>query len=961
MCNTPKPFFVATFDVKRISRSKLHKYLLREKSEEKIFREISQGNACIYQQTKNGQSSLFLALAKNQENVIRRLMDIYENDYKVLAENGFNNKSAVLVAFGADDITFVDQKLSQISSETETENKNKFMILMKENNESVPRVKSLTPKTEDEQKVLLEIIEKLHKNGTFDVDISNTNGETLFLVAASQGLIWVLEKLLEFGARHDVSNLQNSAAFELACVYHQMETVKWYHKKFKPDLLKFFMEGQSLFNIAVGGCFEVFDYILSEIKRYEGEEHVEEIFARKTEYQDCNILMQAVNSGQHEFVLKCMKYEPNLSVCDESDNNLLHLTLKSWPLHENLCKTIIKIQPNLLLMEDSNQWTPLHLLATRNVIDEFKEVYQKYPTCKNAFFKHFVDSPTVQKVKDDVWCQTPGHSAFSQVVNDGYLEMAEFILCNHPDEFESAAYISGLLVILAQRSTSIEFIEKLQNIKHFDINVPDEGKKFPLMTALSEKKFEMFQHLLKSCGIKEINLMVEPYSKYNLLHYAIWRKAVEVMGVPFMGGCFPPDADSSEDESERKEAFCPDTSCIKLLNEMKEESDRKLMLEIFMDLLKRGVDVTHKAQYGSSLLQDAVDSDNLDVVRELLNRGLEIDYADENGNVVLHFVKSSEVFQALGEREFKPELINSKNLQGRTPIMNVVSLFGHDKVPADLFADFMKYNCDLNAGDNAGSKPIHAAQTEDWIKVLLTYGADISAINNAGENVVHLALRDQKWSLARFLLQKTEIDRFAVTNEDVSYLGYLSMGNLNHNQVFSGELSSYYDELVEKFINGKTLYGGPIVNNFIYNGDFKAIQHPKADLHQTEADGQTCLHRSITFSGHLEIVKFLVEKGLDINAVNESGFRPLMFCLDYGCSDVAMFLIEQKNVNLDLVNAYGFTALHYAARNGHISILCKILLAGADSTILNNENQSFFDLLTEFDKKLFSFYAIGCK
>jgi uncharacterized protein len=958
MCNAPKEFFIPSWDVKRISRSKLHKYLLRRKSDEKIFNEISNGQACIYQQTiLSGYSSLFLAISKRNENVVKKVMEIYENDYKILKENGYNNESAVLIAFGSDEIKFIEDKLSKFSTENDDEGKKKFMILMKETNESPARVRIVSPKNNEEQNQYLEIVAKLYDNGTFDVNFLNMNGTTLFLVAASQGYIWVLEKLMEMGAQHDITSREQTSPFEFACINQHMETVKWFHKKFSPDLLKFMTEGNSLFKIAAEGSFEAFDFIMSEIKRFDGDEHVQEIFTRKTDYHDCNILMQAVNSSQFDFAIKCLKYEPDLNVTDSSKNNLLHVILRSYPSDKELINILIKKQPELLLMEDSNQWTPLHLLANRNFIDKLKSVYQKFPSYKNSFFKNFCDTPTAQKEKDKVWCATPGHAALSDVIGEGFLEMAEFIIDNHFDEFESSEFISGLLVVLAQKTDSVSFIKKLQKLKHFDINVPDATNKFPLNFALANKRIEMFKYMMESCKIKDLNVMVESCSKANILYHAIWKNPVSLNAVPyntFECGTVTHDIDSSEDEAERnQEASAPPYTLV--THEVPAEIERKTMFEVFKNLINCGANFGHKMGK-LSLLHTAVDNDNLEVVEELLKLGLTADEVGDNGETPLHYVKSVEVFTALMAKVDKPEVIEIKNAQGRTAFMCFVALFGYGEVQAELFDEFMKHKANVKAADNDGYQPIHAANTIEWVKTLLQNGADVNATNNEGENAAHIALRAHNWNLAKFLLHKTAIDRYAVSTNGASYISYITMGNVNYHEIFYGELKKVFDELVEKNINEQSLFGGLLINVFIQEGDLKMIQHPKANLHLKEPDGQTCLHRAIAFKTNLEVVKVLVDRGLDVNAVNESRITPLMLCLEYHCSDVAAFLIKQEKVDLNLTDVYGFSALHYAARTDDISVMCRLLAAGADPSINNNENKTFFDMLAAFDKKLFSFY-----
>lgn len=962
MCNTPAKCFIPMFNVNGVKRSKLHKYLMRKRPEEKIFNEIQSGPACIYQRTKNGHSSLFLALSNNIENVVRKLMTIYENDFKVLKEYGFTKESAVLIAFGPTDIAFVDEKLEKISSENESEAKSKILILMKETNESPAQVKLLTASHDEEQKTCLEIIERLHPNGTFDaIDVPNNNGETLFLVAAAQGYIWVLEKLLEFGSSHDIANKQKHTPFEAACDSNQLETIKWFHKKFKVDLLNYMTEGETLFNFATRGNFDVFDYIMSEIKRFDGDEHVAEIFARRMEYHESNILMHAINYGQSSFALKCLKYEPDLEAIDSSSNNVLHTALRScsWQLYEELCRKLIKSHPHLLSMVDSNQWTPLHLLATKNFLAEFKQIYTQHPSYKTVFFKHFADSPTVEKKLNEIWCSSPGHEALRNVVQEGYFEMAEFIIEQHPDEIDSAAYISSLLIALADREeSSIGFIEKLQKLKNFDVNVPDENNSYPIYNALSRRNYEMFNYLLKSCSVRDFNVMLEPYVKSNLLWEAIWRKPLEITAMPYGVCCFPPDKDSSgEEEASRPnddeplECYEPDDAPTQ---PPQKDAARKVLFDIFMDLLKRGVDPKLVHAQKENLLHAAVSSDNIEVVQELLNLGLSIDQANEQENIPLHHVRSLEVLQALVRHEsYKPEHINLKNATGWTPFMFFASNYGREVVNVELFDEFIKQGSDVNTTAAEGYRPIHAVKTEEWVKLLVKHGADITATTSNGENAVHHALRDQKWSLAKFLLHQKEIDRFAVTNDDVSYLGYFSMGNVEYQKVFS---DLHFNELLDKFINGKNLYGGVIINTFLCHSDMKYIKHPKADLHQTEADGATCLHQSICCNADLAVIEYLIEQGLDINAVNENGFTPLIFSLDLNKTKIASFLIDQNNIDLNQVNAYGFNALHYAARNEDISNVCKLLAAGADPSVVNNENESFYDLLTESDKKLFSFY-----
>lgn len=952
MCNAPKEFFIPTWDTKRISRSKLHKYLIRGKSDEKIFNEITKGTACIYQQTINsGYSSLFIALAKNNENILRKLMEIYENDFKVLKENGYTDKTAVLIAFGSNEIKFIEEKLSKFSSEKD-EKAESFLILTKETNESPANARIVTPKNEEEQNEFLKIVEKLYINGTFDVN-TNTNGVPLLLVAASQGLIWVMEKLLEMGARHDVINCQGKTPFELACMNYQTETVKWLHKKFNVDLLKFMTEGNGLFSIASAGDFETFDYIMNEIKKFDGDEHVKEIFHRRTEYHNEDILMNAVNAGQFDFVIKCLKYEPDLTNVNSSGSNLLHVVLRTYPLSRDLANILIKKQPNLLLMEDRNQWTPMHLLLNLNFVDELKNIYRDYPSYKNCLFKSFCDTPTIEKEMLNVWNATPGHGALNM---ESY-EMAKFIIDNHSEEFESSEYIAGLLMAVVNSGDSVEPVKLLQTLKCFDVNVSDSSHNFPLYSALSLKRLKIFRHLLESCTIKDLNTFIDQHSQSNLLFEAIWNNlSVGNNGVTYYTECTTVtyDIDSSDDEAEKFKTPNPVEEPTK--PEQPPQDIRKEMFDVFMTLINCGVNFGHKAGK-LTLLHKAVENDNLEVVEELLKLGLSVEELGNNDETPLHYVKSVEVFEALIGKVSNSYLINIKNSQGQTALLCFLRNFSFDEVKLELFDEFIKNKADIKAADDSGHQPIHVVNTVDWIKILLKHGADVNAVNSEGQNPAHLALQNRNWKVAKFLLHETDIDRFALMKNGNSYLTCLTSGNCDYYAIFDGELRKVFDELVDKHINESGDYG-LFINAFIRDGNLKLIQHPKADLHLKEADGQTCLHRAINYKSNLEIVKYLVDSGLDINAVDEKNVTPLMLCFEFDCNEIAEFLISQERIDLNLVDNYGFSALHYAARSNNIEFLCKLLAACADPSTTNNQNKTFFDLLGDFDKKLFAFYEV---
>ena len=113
-------------------------------------------------------------------------------------------------------------------------------------------------------------------------------------------------------------------------------------------------------------------------------------------------------------------------------------------------------------------------------------------------------------------------------------------------------------------------------------------------------------------------------------------------------------------------------------------------------------------------------------------------------------------------------------------------------------------------------------------------------------------------------------------------------------------------------------------------GNLKRVQLliTEGRVSQREKDiglGNACLY------GHLEVVRFLVENGVNVNAVTATdGTTPLMMACERGHLEIVRLLVERgANVNAATSNDGG-TALMMASQNDHLEIVRYLVERGAN-------------------------------
>lgn len=113
----------------------------------------------------------------------------------------------------------------------------------------------------------------------------------------------------------------------------------------------------------------------------------------------------------------------------------------------------------------------------------------------------------------------------------------------------------------------------------------------------------------------------------------------------------------------------------------------------------------------------------------------------------------------------------------------------------------------------------------------------------------------------------------------------------------------------------------------------------KADMARRSPSGDTALMLAC-LKGHLETAKLLVDRGAQIS---QPGWAPLHFAAFEGRTAVVKYLLE-KGADKDALAPNGYTALLLAMRGGHMDAARELLYADADVNIKGARDETALSL-----------------
>lgn len=364
-------------------------------------------------------------------------------------------------------------------------------------------------------------------------------------------------------------------------------------------------------------------------------------------------------------------------------------------------------------------------------------------------------------------------------------------------------------------------------------------------------------------------------------------------------------------------------------------------LDIVELLLENGANIEARDDNYQTALFRAVENDYLDIAEYLMDKGANIHIRkDEEWTLLMSAAYDGylELVKCLVERGV---LINEVR-DGDDTALSYAILHGHREVVEYLLG----YGANKPEMDIVNSSSIGLLDRVKYLVEVLK--VDLEKRNSESNTALHMAAKYGHFNIAEYLLEKgAYIDakgEFGVTplmtatfhyHYDIMDMLVKHGANLEENigfpyyTILAWCASKEHYDALEYFINcganidikdsisGDTPFMTAIKEGKIHL--MKYLLEKGADINAKNDYGDTALLRAVD-EDNLEALKFLLKKGVDINCKNNEGYNPILSAAARGQLEMMKYLLKNGFTLKDKTNR-GSTPLIVAAEGNNLNII----------------------------------------
>lgn len=332
----------------------------------------------------------------------------------------------------------------------------------------------------------------------------------------------------------------------------------------------------------------------------------------------------------------------------------------------------------------------------------------------------------------------------------------------------------------------------------------------------------------------------------------------------------------------------------------------------------------------------------------LLANGATLGDQDALKRTVLHIgMPIYELAQHLLAKGADPSI---KNDLDESPFFQAIRAYYPDSHKSEqLIRGLVAAGADVNEINQQQETPVSVALhrgRRELLPLLVELDADVNQLIRGKPLIMHVLSRRYYFSdhTRDFLLD--------LKHHGVNFAAQDERGNSALHQALLGghfELSQFLieqvDDVNQQNNNGKSILHIAVTSSLqpSQQRSIIALIHAKGgDLQQRDHRGRTLLHYAVAHS-HQELVEWLLDKGIDMNVQDVSDQTALHIAIENNNRPLAKHLLEQgANPN---ITAFGDTALHRAAKAGHLPMMKLLESYQADTSIRNYDRKLAVELL----------------
>jgi serine protease inhibitor/ankyrin repeat protein len=360
-------------------------------------------------------------------------------------------------------------------------------------------------------------------------------------------------------------------------------------------------------------------------------------------------------------------------------------------------------------------------------------------------------------------------------------------------------------------------------------------------------------------------------------------------------------------------------------------------IEAVRSLIAQGAEVNARDDHGETPLHEAASVTCIDVVQLLVANGADVNAKSKNAVAPLDRAS----FQH--DREAVAELLIRSGARVNAEHLNNAAAGGC----TDLIELILARGIDVNARDEHGEMSLHAASRwghMEIVKLLLAKRADVNARtvspwDDSGSTPLHLAVRRGHSDIALLLIAKGA-NVNAKDAEGKTPLHVAAKGG--HCEVAKLLIDKGAD------VNTRDIDGESPLYTAAASGDGRMTQlliDAHADINGEGFRGQPLLHTavlSLNSSARSDAVAPLIAAGVNVNALALSNFTAL-HCAARDGHIRAVELLLAHGADVNARTASGQTPLHFAVRRSHDDIVALLVEKGADVTAKDRSGKTPLD------------------